>query len=255
MAEDRLREIESEQNASFKDMKKLLTAKGIRKGEMALVAGKKIVEEAVSGCPGRCVAWISAAEHGPPPVGLPSQMQWYLLSPALFRELDISGTHSPLLLVKAPAPGTWHPEDGFAEGCTVMVPFQDPENVGTVIRSAVAFGASRIILLAEAAHPYHPKAMRASGGAVLKAELFMGPSINDIPPGLPLVCLSGDGEDIGQFKFPNAFGLLAGIEGTGIPERLRNNAVSIPIHPAVESLNAATAAAIALYEWARGAQK
>ncbi len=255
MTDDRLREIESEQNATFRDLKKLLTAKGIKKGEMALVAGKKIVEETVSDRSAQCVAWISSAEHGPPTTNLPPHMCWYLLSPALFRELDVSGTHAPLLLVKAPALAAWHPEDGFAEGCTVMVPFQDPENVGTVIRSAVAFGVRRVILLAEAAHPYHPKAMRASGGAVLKADLFTGPSINDIAPDLPLVCLSGDGEDIGQFKFPIAFGLLAGIEGTGIPERLRKNAVSIPIHPAVESLNAATAAAIALYEWTKNVQK
>lgn len=250
MADDRLREIESEQNQTYKDLKKLLTVKGIKKAEMALLAGKKIVDEAVAAFPERCIAWISSAEHGPPPDDLAPHMHWYLLSPSLFRDLDASGTDSPLLLIRAPAPGAWHPEDGFAHGCTVMIPFQDPENVGTLIRSAVAFGARRIILLAEAAHPYHPKAMRASGGAVLRADLLMGPSIREILPELPIVCLSGEGTDIRQYEFPGAFGLLPGIEGTGIPDRLRNNAVSIPIVRDVESLNAATAAAIALYEWA-----
>jgi 16S rRNA (guanine(527)-N(7))-methyltransferase RsmG len=251
MADDRLREIESEQNNTFKDLRKLLTAKGIRKAEMALIAGNKIVNEAVAGFPERCMAWVSSTEHQPPPDILPPHMHWYLLSPTLFRELDVSGTNAPLVLIRIPAPTAWTPEAGFQEGCTMMIPFQDPENVGTIIRSAVAFGAKRTILLAEAAHPYHPKAMRASGGAVLRAEFFSGPSINDIPPDLPIVCLSAEGKDISGFDFPRAFGLLPGLEGTGIPENLRKKAVSIQISPDVESLNAATAAAIALYEWAR----
>ncbi len=251
MADDRLREIQSEHNPTYRYLKKLLTAKGIKKGEAALIAGQKIIQEAVDALPERCIAWISSAEHGPPPGNLPPAMHWYLLAPQLFAQLDVSGTNAPLLLVKTPAPDSWHPEDGFADGCTVMVPFQDPENVGTVIRSAVAFGANQIILLAESAHPYHPKAMRASGGAVLRAELLTGPSITELPADLPLVSLSGEGKDIATFEFPRAFGLLPGVEGAGLPDRLRKNTVSIPIGPGVESLNAATAAAIALYEWAR----
>ncbi len=251
MAEDRFREIESEQNHTYKELKKLLTVKGVKKTDTAIIAGKKIVDETMAAFPERCAAWISSAEHGPPPETLPPQTRWYMLAPPLFRELDVSGTNAPLLLVKVPAPGAWHPEDGFAEGCSVMIPFQDPENVGALIRSAVAFGARRIILLAEAAHPYHPKSIRASGGAVLKADLLMGPSIQDIPPELPVACLSGEGTDIRQYEFPKAFGLLPGVEGAGIPGHLRKTAVSIPIRPDVESLNAAAAAAIALYEWAR----
>lgn len=250
MADDRLREIESEHNSTFKDIKKLLTPKGIKKEAMALVAGKKIVSEAVSVFPERCTAWISSTEHEPPS-DLPPHMHWYLLTPILFREVDVSGTNSPLITVKVPSPGRWNPEDGFTQGCTLLVPFQDPDNVGAVIRSAIAFGVKRIILLAEAAHPYHPKSMRASGGAVLSAEFLMGPALHDMPPDLPVVCLSGEGKDITQYPFPPAFGLLPGIEGSGLPQPLRKNAVSIPIGPDVESLNGATATAIALYEWAR----
>jgi tRNA G18 (ribose-2'-O)-methylase SpoU len=133
----------------------------------------------------------------------------------------------------------------------VLIPFQDPENVGAAIRSAAAFGAAQAILLAESAHPFHPKALRASGGAVLSLPLRQGPALGDLPEDLPIVALSAQGPDIRTTAFPPAFGLLAGLEGPGLPERWRNRALSIPIRAEVESLNAAAATAVALYEWRR----
>ena len=119
--------------------------------------------------------------------------------------------------------------------------------MGAVIRSAVAFGAAGIIMLAEAANPYHPKSVRASGGAVFRARLLEGPSIHDLPEDLPIVPLSKEGKRISDFKFPAKFGLLPGIEGPGLPDRFRKAAVSIPISQEVESLNAVVATAIALF--------
>ena len=66
----------------------------------------------------------------------------------------------------------WKAREGLPRGVRCFVPFQDPENVGAVIRSAVAFGAVPIVLLAEAANPCHPKSIRASGGMVFKANLL-----------------------------------------------------------------------------------
>ncbi len=161
------------------------------------------------------------------------------------------GTASPLLLVRIDEISEWHASEGLQKGCTLFVPFQDPENVGAVIRTAVAFGVSSIILLAEAANPYHPKAIRASGGIVFRANLFEGPSIKDLPEDLPIRPLSKEGESISNFPFPESFGLLPGMEGPGLPERLRQRGLSIPIRPEVESLNAVVAAAIALFEWSK----
>jgi 16S rRNA (guanine527-N7)-methyltransferase len=131
----------------------------------------------------------------------------------------------------------------------VLIPFQDPENVGAAIRSAAAFGASQVILLAESAHPFHPKALRASGGSVLNVALRPGPPLATIPHELPIVALSSEGADIRDVTFPPAFGLLPGLEGPGLPEPWRDRAVRIPIEPGVESLNAAVAVGVALYEW------
>jgi 16S rRNA (guanine527-N7)-methyltransferase len=250
--ENLVRIIESENNETYRDLKKLLTPRGIRKQLQALVFGQKQVCETLAGLPEKCVAWISRGDQTPPPDGSPRHLMWYQLAPTLYETLDTFGTSYPIVLVRIEQIPKWTPSDGLPEGCTLFVPFQDPENVGAVIRTAVAFGAAGIILLAEAANPYHPKSVRASGGVVFMANLLEGPPIKDLPEDLPVVPLSKEGKRISDFKFPAKFGLLPGIEGPGLPDRFRKAAVSIPISSRVESLNAGVATAIALFEWAKG---
>lgn len=249
------RVIESDENRVFKRLAKTLTGRGIRKHDAAIVSGAKVVADILRTSPHLAEAWISTAEHVRPPSELPAAVAWYQLSPRLFRRLDVSGTGTPLLFVNAPAIEPWHPADGFARGCSVLVPFQDPENVGAVIRSAVAFGAAHVILLAASAHPYHPKALRASGGAVFLAALRQGPSLDELPDELPVLPLSAHGADVASVAFPERFAFLPGVEGPGLPERFRKRALSIPMSGGVESLNAAAATAIALYVWSRHAPK
>ena len=249
--ENLVRIIESENNETFRNLKKLLTPRGIRKQLQALVFGQKQVSKMLVRLPEKCVAWISRGDRNPPPEGSPRHLMWYQLAPPLYETLDLFGTSFPIVLVKIDEIPRWTPSEGLSEGCTLFVPFQDPENVGAVIRSAVAFGAAAIIMLAEAANPYHPKSVRASGGVVFRANLLEGPSIKDLPQDLPVVALSKEGKRISDFKFPAKFGLLPGIEGPGLPDRFRKAGVSIPISGEVESLNAVAATAVALFVWAQ----
>src|SRR5206468_7230593 len=106
---------------------------------------------------------------------------------------------SPLLQVRVPEIPAFDAEAPWPEGCTLFIPFQDPENVGAVIRSAAAFGVARIVLLREAAHPFHPKAARAAGTALFQVEMEQGPSIRDLnSPQIPLIALSVEGPEIGD---------------------------------------------------------
>ena len=246
-----VRKIESEQNELFRNLKKLLTGRGIRKLGKALVAGQKVTKEVLEDFGGLCEGWISVGDDTPPPPASPPETAWYQVSKPLFAQLDVFGTGAPLLVVRLPEMDKWEPSRGLGDGCTLLIPFQDPENVGAVVRSAAALGVNRIVFLEESAHPFHPKALRASGGAVFRVKLLEGPSLRDLPEDLPIVPLSSEGSDIGQFEFPDTFAFLPGMEGPGLPERWRKRAVSIPILPRVESLNAATATGIALYEWSR----
>jgi tRNA G18 (ribose-2'-O)-methylase SpoU len=240
--------ITSETNPTFKLCRDLLGGRGIRKQGRALLSGVRPVAEVLERFPGHAEGWLTDSQGAPPPV---AGLAWYRLADPLFRVLDASGTHAPLLLVRLPEMPEWSDEAPWPAGCSLFVPFQDPENVGAVIRSAAAFGAARVILLREAAHPFHPKAARAAGPALFQVPLWEGPSIHDLSSDrVPLIALATDGPELGDAPFPGSFGLIPGVEGPGLPPHLREGARRrIAMAPGVESLNAATATAVALYAW------
>ena len=248
-----VRDVASESNPSYKLALDLLTGKGIRKNSRALIAGPRVVAEVLDRFPDRVEGWLTDTKGAPPPETR-ARPTWFRLADPLFRNLDTAGTRSPLLLVQVPEMPTWSPDAPWPEGCTLFVPFQDPENVGAVIRSAAAFGVARVVLLKEAAHPFHPKAARAAGTALFQVAFEQGPSIRDLESNrAPLLSLSAEGPDIDSEPFPGRFGLVAGIEGPGLPDHLRGGTTRrIPMEPGVESLNAATATAVALYAWRQG---
>jgi 16S rRNA (guanine527-N7)-methyltransferase len=242
------RDVLSATNPTFKVMRDLLGGRGIRKHGQALLAGSRPIAEVLHRHADHVDAWVTNTKGEPPPQ---SSILWLRLADPLFAELDTAGTHAPLLLVRVPSIADWNADIAAPAGCTLFVPFQDPENVGAVIRSAAAFGVARVVLLREAAHPFHPRSSRAAGPALFQVPLFRGPSIGELhTANLPLITLSADGEDLAASPFPPSFGLVPGLEGPGLPEHLRGTlARRIPIAEGVESLNAATATAIALYQW------
>ena len=122
---------------------------------------------------------------------------WLRLSGPLFKQLDVVGTHAPLLLVRVPPIPPWSDDDPWPSGCTLFVPFQDPENVGAVIRSAAAFGAAQVVLLREAAHPFHPRGSRAAGPALFQVPLRQGPSLEALRvKDHPLIALDTTGPEL-----------------------------------------------------------
>lgn len=244
-----VRDVLSATNPTFKVMRDLLSGRGIRKHGQALLSGARPIAEVLDRFPGHVDAWVTNTKGDPPP---DSSLLWLRLADPLFSELDTAGTHAPMLLVRVPAIPDWDAdEEPSTAGCTLFVPFQDPENVGAVIRTAAAFGVSRIVLLRESAHPFHPRSSRAAGPALFQVPLLRGPSIGEIRTSrLPLITLSAEGTDLASSAFPESFGLVPGLEGPGLPEHLRvGSSRRIPIAEGVESLNAATATAIALYHW------
>jgi 16S rRNA (guanine527-N7)-methyltransferase len=251
-----VKEVASASNPSFRLARDVLIGKGIRKHGRALIAGARIISEVLERFPDRAEAWITDAKGDPPPADSPDGLAWLRLEAPLYQELDVSGTHGPLLLARVPEMATWSDSEPWPDGCTLFIPFQDPENVGAVLRSAAAFGVARAVLLQEAAHPFHPKAARAAGPALFQVPLLLGPSIRSLQSStVPLIPLHAEGSPLNSVPWPSSFGLLPGVEGPGLPDAFRNSprARSIPIADDVESLNAATAVAVALYAWKHGA--
>lgn len=243
-----VREVSSETNPMFKHCRDLLTGRGIRKSGQALLAGQRPVKEVLDRFAAHVDAWLTEPDGPPPPV---AGLEWVRVAKPLFKELDVSGTHAPLLLVRVPTMAQWSDESPWPMGCTLFVPFQDPENVGAVIRSAAAFSVARVVLLEGAAHPFHPRSARAAGPALFQVPLLHGPGIRELTSThAPILALATEGPSVEDTPFPDRFGLVPGVEGPGLPESLRAGpTVRVPIAPGVESLNAATATAIALFAW------
>jgi TrmH family RNA methyltransferase len=136
--------------------------------------------------------------------------------------------------------------------CVYLHRVSDPGNVGTIVRSAQAFGASSVALGPGCADPYSPKAVRASMGAIFAVPVARVGAVAELP-GERIALLAGAGEilrrgaDAGQ-----QVSLLVGSERDGLPADVVaacERTARIPI--ASESLNAAMAATVALYEMTR----
>ena len=226
----------------------------VRKTGQTLVAGERIVAEVVVRV-GADARWL-VPEDFPGALPGPQDLVRCLLSMAIFRELDIFGTGYPMLEV--PVAGRFQP---FAKplpaGLHIIVPTQDPTNVGAIVRTAVGLGAAGIHLLPSAAHPFHPRTVRASSGAVFAAPLTALSHLNELATHeCPLFALDSGGEPIAAAKLPATVALLIGQEGRGLDARgiageLSNvPRLSLPMR-GIESYNASVAAALAIYEWHR----
>ncbi len=246
----KVKEIASPRNPTFKVFLAALKGQGIKKYGMGFLSGSKQVKEALKDFPGRCAGLIVSKKLEVSEQEVPAGVTVYRLSVDLFREIDLQGTNRPMLLFHVPPFPKWK-DKNWPSGCTLFVPFQDPRNVGAVIRSAAAFGVSRVVVLREAAHPFHHKSTRVAGSALFRVSLFEGPSIKELEKTkVPLIALSPDGKDISGYRFPSTFGLLPGLEGPGLPGTLKHaTSLAIPMEPGIESINAALATGIALYVW------
>ncbi|MBN2033011.1 MAG: RNA methyltransferase [Deltaproteobacteria bacterium] len=242
-----IHDISSRSNPRFKTFVRLLSGQGVRKSGLGFLSGPKQVKEVLKEFPERCEAILFT---GADSLAVPEGIDGYRLSAELFRRIDVYGTKGPIVLVRFKPFLTWDSSE-WPKGCTLFVPFQDPGNVGAVIRSAAAFGISRIVVLKEGAHPFHHKSLKVAGGAVFRIPIFAGPSIQDLGSELfTLITLSPEGMELEKFSFPETFGLLPGLEGSGIPQNLRQMpTLSIRMMRGVESLNAALATGIVMYMW------
>ena len=121
----------------------------------------------------------------------------------------------------------------------------DPGNVGTLIRSADAFGAA-VFLGPGCADPTSPKALRASAGSIWRVPL----STTVLLSGKRVALVAHGGEPLGALDLTGDVVFLLGAERDGLPAEIeRDVEATIPV--AAESLNVATAGALALYEWRR----
>ena len=127
----------------------------------------------------------------------------------------------------------------------------DPGNVGTLVRAADALGPGFVLLSPGCADPTGPKALRASAGAIFSVPLGGFADGEEIAR---VALVPRCGMALSDLVLPDRVVFVLGAEREGLPEDVLDGVVSaatIPQHGAAESLNVATAGAIALYEWRR----
>jgi TrmH family RNA methyltransferase len=237
--------IESRGNIKFKAWAALLDARGIKKAGQALISGGKLVEEFLRQNPSAAEDLIVPMNLEAP--SLPAHIRVHHLATPLFKELDVLGTKAPLLVVRTPELDTWKGE--APRGLELIVALSDPGNLGALLRSAEAFGVTRVILTQEACSPFLPKAIRAASGATFRLPLASTGPLAGVRAN-PGFSLDMHGEDLAQFHWPRDLYLVLGEEGRGLPAELGLDRLSIPMQGRSESLNATTAAAIAMFSYA-----
>jgi RNA methyltransferase, TrmH family len=141
-----------------------------------------------------------------------------------------------------------------SDGCVFLDGIQDSGNVGTIVRSAAAFGVRDIVLGKGCADPWSPKALRAGMGGHFAVDLV---EVEDLPAaverfgGKAVCAVARGGIPVQEADLRGRLGWIFGSEGKGVSEALVARVahrVTIPMAQGAESLNVAAAAAICLYE-------
>jgi RNA methyltransferase, TrmH family len=180
----------------------------------------------------------------------------------------IAGTETPQGIAGLARPRNWAFEDlvrGDVPLVVVLSAVQDPGNVGTILRSSEAFGATGAVVIRGTAHPFAPKALRASAGSALRLPILSGPAAPVVMAqlrvsGLKIFAAALTSEQNiapvlpAEADLRGPFALFIGNEGAGLLPEVIHSAdclLRVPLTREVESLNAAVAASVLLYEAAR----
>jgi RNA methyltransferase, TrmH family len=166
------------------------------------------------------------------------------VAPELLGEVSTLG-HAPRVI------GVFRRADlpvGTREVTLALWRVTDPGNVGTLVRTADAFGAA-VSLSPECADPVGPRAVRASAGAIFRVPLVEW----ELPPTRCVALVAHGGASLVEVDLDPPLTILLGSEREGLPEDLvaQSHKATISLPGEAESLNVAAAGAIALYELSR----
>ena len=268
-ADSRLRRVTSRQNALVKDLRKALS-QGEPTGEGCLaVEGVRIIEEAIrSGLRFQAVFFSDAGSAHAARLlpQIASHVEVLLVPDDVFS--SAVSTESPqgvaaLVTLRSHKLEDLLEQAGPGPLLVGVAGIQDPGNLGTLIRSAEAFGARAVLLGEKTVSHFNPKAVRASAGSLFREPLLRVKMAETIPllkrQGVRVLATSSHkGKPLHEANFTGAAMIVVGNEGAGVPPEilsLANEFVTIPHSPRVESLNAGIAASILLYEAARQRNK
>lgn len=258
-----VRVVESKQNARVKELRRAFTTPGRGERALAGIEGIKMLEEALrAGLHVATVFVAQGAERLLEPLTLPPGSEILRLPPALLDSVLATETPQPVAALVEPPEWSWAHvlgKHGSAALIVVVAGIQDPGNLGTILRSAEAFGATGIVRLPGTVSAWNPKSVRASAGSVFRMPLVAASERECFErlreAGVRILATSvRDAQPADRLDMAESTALIVGNEGHGLADDLLTKAdakITIPCPGPVESLNVAMAATVLLYEAAR----
>jgi len=254
-----MKAITSKDNALAKRVRGLShSSRERKKSGLALIEGAHLVSAFISrhGAPDTLIA----SESGMQQAEIAALMQTAALHHAVFSDavfLDSSTVESPsgiLALIQPPVPLKVSPKAKF---CLLLEDIQDPGNVGSLLRSAAAAGVKDVLLSPTCAFAWAPKVLRAGQGAHFSLNIVEGADLIAFTrdfAGTSIALAPATKSSLFKLDLTGAVAILVGNEGAGLSAALQSAAnirAALPMPGGMESLNAAAAGAIALFEVVR----
>jgi len=260
----KLRRVSGQHNPRLKELRQ-----AFRRGELTAegecaIEGVKLVEEALRSGQRLGGIFFRESAHALAEKLLPqitARVETLLLPDSLFDSIVPSDTPQGVAaLVKLrPVFADQLLERAQTGPIVVAAGIQDPGNLGTILRSAEAFGAAGVFVAEGTVSPYNPKALRGSAGSIFRLPVVQIASAELVPllrqRGIRLAATSSHkGTPLPEASWTLPLAIFIGNEGAGLPRDLlqqMDETLVIPQAAEVESLNAGVAASIVLYEAAR----
>jgi RNA methyltransferase, TrmH family len=259
-----VRSVESKQNARLKELRRALVSPGNGARGLVGIEGEKILEEALRA--GLRIATVFVAQGAE---GLLDALHVapgteILLLPRKLLDSSLA-TETPQPIAALVEPPGWSWKHMLNQGqkkpplVVLLAGLQDPGNLGTILRSAEAFGATGVVSLPGTVNAWNPKAVRASAGSVFRVPLLAASERECFTQlreaGVKILATTvRAAQPAGLVDMAAPVALIIGNEGNGVAEDLAvktDGAITIPCPGPVESLNAAIAASVLLYEASR----
>lgn len=258
--------ITSKDNVKVKYVKRLISSSSFRREEGAFVAeGKRLCEDAVRSKAQITLSLFSQAfsEQHPDEFQRLSAcaLHSYIVRDSIFCALSDTKTPQGVLFVIKRLDKKIDFDKMNKNGRVVALEsVQDPSNLGTILRSAEAFGIDLVILSADCCDLYSPKVIRGSMGALFRQAVAI---VDDLPSAIDrfnrygksyAAVLDRDSSSLSDVRFSSPSLVCIGNEGSGLSEKTISSCsekVFIPMSGDAESLNASVAASVLMWEMIR----
>lgn len=245
--------VTSRANARVKQLRAASAGNARLSGGLVAIEGETLIAEALRSGP--LLKTVFVSERREVPRGLPAGVEVLRCANEVLQ--SAVETQSPQGIAALLLPKVWELEDALRGVALVLVAvrLQDPGNLGTMIRSAEAFGASGVLVTEGTVGAWTQKAIRASAGSVFRVPVVSvsEAEVRGLKARLRLLAaVAGDGAiAASQARFGEACAVMIGNEGAGLGEEwiaMADERVTIACPGKVESLNAAVAGSLLLYE-------